>query len=350
MNDIKFVSSLTGKLQEIKNGDRLTVKIIERISNETYRISLRGKLFTVNSKLLLTSGTLLRVNAYWKGTQLFLQLSHNNEGFQAVTRESGIPASPLSEAIIEAVQKSGMPLQPELLQALYNKCKKIGLKRKDTALIRLLVILRDKGIELSYEQITPLLQYTSAKRDHRQRKEKRQRQNQTTLEIPEASSLSNGNLSENIRYLLKQHLLRGTDVVEPSLLLFNHMISVHDNWIIIPFAVTVDEKTYTGSLKVKTGINHKDIVDYVISIHSTKAAWSFSVDKKQEKRETQSKNMHVFCDNDKLLDKVRQNKSAFSEKLRKLDAKIVDTIIEKRDFDGFSFGMRGEYKKINTIL
>jgi hypothetical protein len=330
--------------QQIKSGENVNVKVLKQLSDNTWQVSLRGKLIVVNSTLTLRTGSTIQAKASWHGQSLFLHVHKNFDSFSALFKELGLSNNATSRQIVEAIQRSKLPFKPELIELIV---KQIGSKRQDEEMwIRLAVLLSDKKLFLPEPLLEGFFALISPPREREKGSERRKRDdtNQEEREDQEENSLR-----QKIEDALKKNLIRrtpGSSSVSAPLLLFNHLQAEHDNWLLLPFSLAIEESNYSGSIRLKTDELMKTIEKAVIAVATPLSNWTFVIDNMDSAKKT----MQIFCDNALLVEDAAEKHPRFCEKLRKLGVESVDTIREEGSWDGFSSGEETVYKKIDTVI
>ncbi len=356
IKNIEGIRGLAGVKQQIKTGDTVSVKVIKHLSGNSWQISLKGKLLPVISEIPLQEENAVTARAFWSGKTLRLRVLHGSTDARAalskaisgLLSQAGIPIDGISQAVVEALQRSGMPLQPELISRLYKQLKQYGTEENHIA--RLLVLFADKGLENPSKFLDTVLPYFPQP-DHEKREKERQKKREQEKKDDEGQYDTDGHKknravsSTTIQETLKNSLFYPAGAKDSGILLFNHLRGSHDNWVIIPVALSIEECTITGTIRIKTvpGESTPEII--LVTFLTDAGTWDF-----QFKKQDDSFDCRIFSSPEELRNEGNKNLSGFSEKLRKLGVKIVDTIRECSVYDGFSSKTEMRYKNIDTIV
>jgi hypothetical protein len=356
IKNIEGIRGLAGVKQQIKTGDTVSVKVIKHLSGNSWQISLKGKLLPVLSEVPLQEENTVTAQAFWSGKTLRLRVLHGStdargalsKAISGLLTQAGIPIDGASQAVVEALQRSGMPLQPELISRLYKQLKQYGSEENHIA--RLLVLFADKGLENPSKFLDTVLPYfpqqDPEKREKERQRKREQEKKQDEGRYDTGETKKNRPVSEEtIRETLKNSLFFPTGPKDTGILLFNHLRGAHDNWVIVPVSLCIEESTITGTIRIKTveGESTPEII--MVTFLTDAGTWDFQFKKKDDGFECR-----IFSSPEALRNEGNKNLSGFSEKLRKLGVKIVDTIRECSVYDGFSSKTDVRYKNIDTIV
>lgn len=354
IKNIESIQGLSGVKQQIKTGDTVSVKVIKHLSGNSWQVSLRGKLLPVLSEVPLQEDTAVTAQAFWGGKTLQLRVLNSNldakgalsKTISQLLRNSGIPSDTASQAVVDALQRSGMPLQPELISRLYKQLKQYGHEKEHIA--RLLVLFADKGLENPtkfLDMILPYFPQDDQQKREKERQKRRHQENEDNGPQLEDDKKSRAVSKDALRETLKENVLFPSHEGDSTLLLFNHIRGTHDNWIIIPVSLTIDDSQITGSIKCKllAGVSFPENI--LVSLSTDVGTWDFQFTQRKDRLDCR-----IFSSPEGLRDEGNKNLSGFSEKLRKLGVKLVDTIRECSAYDGFSTKREMRYKKIDTMV
>jgi hypothetical protein len=337
--------TVTGHKGHIRTGDIVKVKIVRQLSNNAWQISLRGKLLPVTTNLPLSENMTVQTKAVWSGKQLILQILNQDTSIAAELGKSGIPTDATTQRILAALQRSGMPIKAETVLSI-RKTLSQDEYTNDT-LIRLLALVTDKDVVIPEKRFTELVHLLLSHREgqHENQEEKQRNKRQSEKESQDEEK-KQGDTKTKIESALAENMISGKGPSLPALTLFNHIRADHDNWIILPFSLLVDETPFDGSVRIRTKVEKMRIQDLVIHVESQKAQWHFIIPNFSDV----PKKMRIMCNNGSLRHPANRKIKKFSEKLRKLGIEVVDTIKEPGMFDGFSTEYSNTYHGIDAFI
>jgi len=316
------------QLRNIKNGDVVQIKVLRSSGDNNWQISIKGKLLTVFSEVPLRQGQFVKVRAFWSKNQLTLKIFDTGKGTYSFSGIE-IPKNSLSEAIMQAFQRSTMPLEPEKIAFLYRLLQKKNITSKEA--IRFFVLALDKGIspdeESFFNEILPKITGEGEGQGSGQNSGSRQNNHEDKKEKEE----------------------------KHPLMLFNHKKSNHGHWLIIPYSCTVNSLRLEGTIRCcfrneeqakRKNWNLNMFSSVVWEVRCRSDRWFFSINPEKD-----GNPMEIFSTiKNKQLRKTGDALGKFKEKLRNLSVVLDDTIKELGNFDGFSGESPGSYKKIDTLV
>lgn len=311
----------------LRSGERITIKALRPLGKSTWQVSIRGKLFTVTTKIKLSEGKNYTGRIFRHGNTLVF--STKSDVPRGIASEIPLAVSP-ERRVMEIMRQLHMPIRTETVEWIICKA---GMKKDDLKLLRLIAQLHDKGLSVEDpEEILDTTYIFKKGHQHHSGQQGRQGANEPFHDD------NKDELKSRIKERLKERMLK---TGESPLALFNQIRSRHDNWIVIPIGLTIQGTSIDGTLRCKLDDGEKKITAFTVVLNVQGEDMWFSVPNWGHYRPTIK-----ICDNFK-------NDTAFFEKLTKLGLKIDDTINkEKRhkDFDGFEELANRGFKTVDTVV
>ncbi len=238
-----------------------------------------------------------------------------------------------------------MPVQHEIIGAIL---KKAGTAKDDAKILRLIAGLYDKNIDFDPKntEIDPLYVFKKGggrdqNRDGRHKKERNE--NGTAEEARREYTENADTLTNRFREGLKQSLKKKG---ESRLQIFNHVLSRHDHWIVIPIGFTVDGTVIEGSLRLKMNTHTRTVTALAVLIEAEGRRYGFSI----PDYDTGAPVCRRFTDKNGEAGEADRFLEIFSEKLSKLGIELDDTINEDGSFDGFEKNENTGFKTVDTVI
>lgn len=318
----------------LRSGDRITLKALKPIAHSIWQVSYRGKLFPVSSAIPLKPGKMYTGRVYWKGNTLIFKTE--------AQVPSGSPGEisaekPAEYEVINVLQRLHMPISAEAIQWIERHA---GTDKKNVKILRILAHLFDKKIELApgSSLMDPL--YIFSGDDHGEGKRKNDQR--------ESGSFSPGpNTYEKVKKEFKNLLKKSIESGGSSpLQLFNHILSAHDHWLIVPVGFESGSLHVEGSLrcKVDTSAGTIQALSVVLNVNGEESVFSIpSYRSKHPVLKVYGKDPGVIFRNKGFL-------RNFSEKLSKLGIELDDTINDGNLFDGFEEIKNTGLKSVDTVI
>lgn len=178
LNQINNTVSQNHNVRLLKEGGSVAVKILSNLGNNKYEASVAGVRVQVTASSQLKSGTVFKAlvaseNGTIKLTPLLEQTALKVETlvieealgdlFSAVENQNlagllasfGMVQNRLSLSIFQQMKQLGLKISPELMKKIYKDSLKFKGKEKKAA--ELMVLLKQKGIDYTEEDIISLL-------------------------------------------------------------------------------------------------------------------------------------------------------------------------------------------------
>lgn len=317
----------TGLQNKLRSGNFVVFTVRKKIDADLYRILLAGRSISVRSSKVLIEGSRMRAQVSWIGNRLQLKVSsEESDPLTNLLNRSNIIIKNETRMIAEGLIRAGMPLHPEYFDKIQLILKKY--QNADDKLVRILLLLIDKGISLTEQNITEILRFSEK---HEEKHSKSGKKDEKTKKNKK---------TEKIKADLKNQITN-TDSGYELLKYFNHKIARHDNWLIIPLNYSFSRKG-TGLLKLRLDENFC-ITNLVLTL-SDGRDWEFSLVK------TKNTGKIKVWGPSKLL---WENTVAFEklkEKLYNIDIQFDDINNGSPATDGFTELISGKYDNVDFMI
>jgi hypothetical protein len=313
-----------GFQKQLKSGDFVYISVIKKLAPQKWAIGIYGRTISAYSDLELKTGDIIRARVHSEGGKITLHLTDNeNTASMGKAAALGITDDPLSQVIIGGLLKGGISINEAVVGKLRHLLKE--LKREDRRIISLLVQIMKKGISLENARLAELvsiLDYGEQKQGGREKQKKRETPPET----------------REIKRVLKEAVTRTSGDTDNVLPLFNHLYAEGENWIIVPFAYTLDGTALEGSIRMRYDRYMGGVDRLAVIVRADRSArWSFLLDT-HDKPFT----LKVYCDR-------TENLPVLDLKLDNNGVKVDDTIHVDENYDGFSSMDEINYKSIDTL-
>ena len=193
----------TGLQNKLRSGSFVIFTVRKKIDADLYRILLAGRSMSVRSSEVLIEGSRMRAQVSWIKNRLQLKVSsEERDPLANLLNRSNIIIKNESRMIAEGLIRACMPLHPEYFEKIQVVLKKY--KKSDDRLIRILLLLIDKGIPLTEKNITEILhlgERHEEKHSKSGKKDEKSRKNITTEEIK-------ASIKKQIKHTARKHQRR----------------------------------------------------------------------------------------------------------------------------------------------
>lgn len=317
----------TGLQDKLRSGSFVIFTVRKKIGADLYRILLAGRSMSVRSSKVLIEGSRIRAQVSWIENRLQLKVSsEESDPLTNLLNRSNIILNNETRMIAEGLIRAGMPLHPEYFDKIQLILKKY--QNADVRFVRILLLLIDKGIPLTEQNITEILRFSERHEEKHSKSGKKDEKAKKNKKIEEIKA----DLKKQIKY---------TDSGNELLKYFNHKIARHDNWIIIPLNYSFTRKG-KGLLKLRLDKNF-GITNLVLTL-SDGRDWEFSLIKTKN-----AGRMKVWGPS-KLSweDTVAFRK--LKEKLYNIDILFDDINKESPATDGFTELISGKYDNVDFTI
>ncbi|MCK5152926.1 MAG: hypothetical protein KAQ93_01085 [Spirochaetales bacterium] len=250
----------TGLQSNLKSGTYVSFTVNKKINLNMYKILLLGKFISVKSTKSLKEGSVIKAQIFWDNNRLQLKvLEKQNTVTAKITSDTGI-FNIHRNLITDELIKGNMPLDPsyfKILEPVLRKDKKV-----DQKLVKILLLLIDKGITLNDDNINEILSFSDRKGQGHSGKNRKKNK-------------------ENLQEIKKdiKNQIKNTDTGNELIKYFNHSVAKHDNWLIIPLNFSF---TRPGQGVLKLKINESLVVTNLVLTLSDGNDWDFSLVKTSE--------------------------------------------------------------------
>lgn len=319
-NNIKSIN--TGLQSALKSGSYISFSVNKKINDNVYKILLLGKYINVKTTNTLKEGSVIKAQVFWNKNKLQLKIleKQNNDSEKNYTDRGIVNFN--KNLITEELVKSNMPLDPsyfKILDPILRKEKKL-----DQKLVKILLLLIDKGIPLDDNNIKEILDFMERKNSDNSEKNKK-------------------NKKENLKEIKEdiKNQIQDTDTGNELIKYFNHSVARHDNWLIIPLNFSFS-RPGQGLLKIK--LNESLLVTNLVLSLSDGNEWVFSLAK------TKEGGLIRISGPNELLWKETTQFIKFKEKLYNMGIIIDDIKKEWSLTNGFSENSSGKVKGIDFTV
>ena len=361
-----------------REGDLVTVRVVSHLGGSRWQVAIKGKNYPVTSTVSLQVGTSLRAQLFRTSARVYLKIeAPPSDGGAAsalgrLIRELSLPDDRLSRLAIVALQESGLPATAEMVRLVRG-----GLERSGPAnshLARLLALLADRHLELPTEILESVYRLSEGwidsegeEPDARGKGDGRRSagegpKKQVGLapgkpEGPPGAGRSDwievrsapGDRPESsaIARALREQLQGDRSDLSP-LSLFNHHRPEHDNWVILPFALSVGGHDLRGSVRFLLNSQAKPAqCSVVVAGEGEHPRASFAI------RGGRSRRLAWYLDGLASLPQPIRSAALrelppLRENLRNLGIEVDDTMRDGDRFDGFTEG-RGPDNPVDRI-
>lgn len=320
----------------VRSGDRITIKVIKKLHGDNWQISFKGKLLAVKSEVPLTEGKTYRgqVSLFGKTIRFRVQQGEERGAFAGRAAKTEI-----QQKVLQVLKRTGMPAAPEFVGTIAEKAQKMNTK--DENFLKLAVLFLDKGIEVENEEDMTAYPFLV----HERRKKGKGKEEEHRRESDEEDAKKEP-LKEKIKKYVQDQIRGVTKGYDSQLQLFNHIISSHENWIILPLHIKIDGEEIEGSLRLKMNSPGEKPGAMVLSTRRKGELLSFAIGDLSAKEPV----MKIYAGEQLDMANLSGQMELFSKKLTKLGIKLDDSINNGSLFDGFTEISAKGVKSIDTVI
>ena len=313
MVSLGIVGSASGKAVALRPGDIVTIKILKQLPAGKWLAAYLNDTIILSSKLNLHPKEIIKARAFQQNGLMSLRMIEDISEQNRASQPNGpsstsneIPTDVLGRGILGALQRSHVPVNFANVKKMRALLHRMG--RTDPTAMRLSAMLIEKDADLSPEALNSLLVFADdAGFSGRGRQERRAQRR-----------FSESAIAEAIKKSLKRQIERGS-VQDDVLHLFNHLRGKGQNWIIIPYRVTIEDESIEGTIRLNTDpLNRISRCD--VGAHIGNERWEVMFDKLLG----DAPRMGVRCDNSRKARAFERNRDGMPEKLRNLALKMDD--------------------------
>jgi hypothetical protein len=296
-------------------GETLVFKAVRSLGGSLWQVSHKGRRFVIRSELALKVGARYHTRVHRVGTTATLRLTPDLPGRSETP--TGILIAPgsnentLARTLFHAMQSVGLKLSGALLtkaQAVFGR-----LKKKDSTGATLIAMLMDKGLEPDAGYVDVLVDCLDRRSSGHGRQGPKKdgfHRRITVAAIKDQLHLQLKKLGENANLLS----------------LFNHIAAVRNNWVVIPYQVSQNGDTISGTVRLRTG-KARGIDRVVLETTGEEGLTDFSMGWPPGPKAT----LTVRSEDQHLLMAFSRDRVELEEKLRNLNLIIDDNKREKID-------------------
>ncbi len=314
-----------GSLSSIRSGSFVSFMVKGSKGKGIFTVLLNGRILQVQSKSLLIPGRKYRAEFIKYSGQIELRILEKQQLTTKVIDAFSLPRTDEMKQILSALMNTGLAVSPPMITALQRGSNHI--RKKDSALFRLLAIMLDKNIPLTTDTVEPLCAYLPERQSKRENRD------------PEKDEDYKTNDASDV--LLKKYILRD-DRKDTLLKFFNHSKGNQQHWLIIPLKYRTDT-IHSGILKIKLDIRNK-----LLGLHLTledSVPWEFILRKEQPGYKLQ-----IFSPIDIRKGDIESMFFDLKEKLHKKGIKTDDISSNGSLSDGFIDTLTSAGTSIDQIV
>lgn len=322
----------------LQAGEYVSLKVIKRIMGNKWALGLKGQVLAARSEIELIPGETIRAQVSRVGRQIFFKINSKPENrLETFIAQSGLALDAVSKQIVAAMLRSGLALDPAMIQRIREFL--VRHKGRGNRLARIITMIFDKNLEgdsPAFAGLIELLEFGEEGSEKRgQGREQRQRRSKK--ESPG---------SDKLVRLLKERVNAKAGAQYNLLQLFNHFKANNDNWLIIPYNFETGSSRLSGTLRLLYDPYGKVTRRIVLIVNDDEGIrWSFLLQIRGGKSR-----LHLFCNREKHRRAGNNNLAGLQAKLQNLGVEVDDTIGEDGVFDGFSLPWEGQsFKRIDTL-
>jgi len=322
----------------LQTGEYVSLKVIKRVMSNKWVLGLKGQVLAARSEIELVPGETIRAQVSRVGRQIFFKINSKPENrLETFIAQSGLALDAVSKQIVMAMLRSGLTLDPAMIQRIRELV--IRHKGRGNRLARIIAMIFDKNLEgdsSAFDGFIELLDFgEEGNRERGQGREQRQRRSKK--EPPG---------SDELVQLLKERVNAKPGAQYNLLQLFNHSKSNNDNWLIIPYNFETGSSHLSGTLRLLYDHYVKVTRRIVLIVNDDEGSrWSFLLRVRGGKSR-----LNLFCNREKLRRVGNNNLAGLQAKLQNLGVEVDDTIGEDGAFDGFSLPWEEQsIKRIDTL-
>ncbi len=320
----------------VRSGDRVTIKVIKKLHGDNWQISFKGKLLAVKSEVPLTEGQTYRGQVSLFGNTIRFRVQQGEEKGAFPGRAA---KTEIQQKVLKVLKRTGMPAAPELIRTIAEKAQKMNTK--EDIFLKLAVLFLDKGIEVENEEdmtAYPFLVQERRRKGKGEEEEHRRDSDEEDAKKEPLKKLIKKYVKDQIRGVVKGY--------DSPLQLFNHIISSHENWIILPLHIRIDGEEIEGSLRLKMNSPGEKPGAMVLIIRRDGEPLSFAIGDLSAKEPV----MKIYAGEQMDAASLSEQMELFSKKLTKLGIKLDDSINNGTLFDGFTEISSEGVKSIDTVI
>jgi len=322
----------------VQAGEYVSLNVIKRIMGNKWALGLKGQVLAARSEIELIPGETIRAQVSRVGRQIFFKINSKPENrLETFMAQSGLALDAVSKQIVAAMLRSGLTLDPAMIQRIRQLL--VRHKGRRNRLARVIAMIFDKNLECDSPAFTGLIELLEfgeeGSKNRGQGREQRQRRSKK--EFPG---------SDELVHLLKERVNAKPGAQYNLLQLFNHFKSNNDNWLIIPYNFETGGSRLSGTLRLLYDPYGKVTRRIILIVNDDEGSrWSFLLQRRGGKNR-----LYLFCSREKHRCEGNNRLAGLQAKLQNLGVEVDDTIGEDGSFDGFSLPWEGQsFKRIDTL-
>lgn len=318
----------------LRPGETVALEVVRRMGGQRWEVSLGGRRATVWSPVDLVPGGSLRARVQRAGDPVsgapaLLKLAASSgPALLDWLRQAGLPPDALSQRIVAALLDHRAPLDPQWIARLRRAV--VGGEPAEPRRLRLLVLLLDRGLDLQEAGTEGLLALLDGDgwRDPpgsggRQPEERH----------PAARHPPGGDPAGELAGLLKDAIDRAGGEGQNPLQLFNHLRAGHGQWLVVPFRLSGRGTEVDGRMRLLLDPHQGTVRRFVLEAGTEgEEPWAFDLNRDPGR----PWRLRVIHGGGRRTGPGAEPFAGLGKKLHNLGVEVDDTLIEYRDFDGFS--------------
>ncbi len=346
------IEVFTKRVPLLKNGDPVTIRVIGKLADSKWKISIKGSIFTAVSSIELREGETVPGKILFRGTRMFVQIeSQQRNAVLSFLRSAGLNQDSLNREICRAFMQAGLSLNPKNIAKIRAFIDEYNVKKREE--IRLLVMLVEKELPLEkhlFRSVQEALQGSRQDGEDESGADKRENEDDAegNRDRPKHDQSEQrrrekrrGGEDPKSQYERDIHIKNLKDIVSgkgrtpaPFLSLFNH--SRHKKkgdtqWCIVPFSFESGGIRFSGSVRILLNPLKSRYEALVLDVKDDVNHWSFSG--KRDKKDGLSFRVYgdagrTDVENTALLQELKR-------KLGKIGVRFDDNIKDVSFFNGF---------------
>lgn len=322
----------------LQAGEYVSLKVIKRIIGNKWALGLKGQVLAARSEIDLFPGETIRARVSRVGRQIFLKINYKSENrLETLIAQSGLATDAVSKQIVAAMLRSGLSLNPAVIQRIRELLSQPQRRENGRRLARIIATLFDKNLEGDSPAFSGLIELLGFGEEGSEKRGQDRKQHHLKKKSPDRDELVK---------LLKERVNAKPGVQYNLLQLFNHFKANNDNWLVIPYNFETGGSYLAGTLRLLYDPYGKLLNRIILIVNGDEGSrWSFLLCRRGKKNQ-----LHVFCNQEKFRRAGNNTFPKLQTKLQNLGVEVDDTIGEDETFDGFSLPWEGQsLKKIDTL-
>ncbi len=344
----------------LQPGETVSLDVVRRVGGHRWAVTLGGRPATAWSPVDLVPGRPLRVRVDRAGDPasgvpaLLKPVELSRSALLEWLRRVGLPPDALSERVVAALLNHRAALDPRLIAQVRRAAS--GRQPADARLVRLLVLLLDRGLdprEAGAGRVLSLLAGGERRGDAEPRQGSCDRhpggdpgtgEGPPREGRPPVPRQPPPNPARAVAEALREALEGAGQDRESALQVFNHLASRHDHWMVVPFRMSGAGPSVDGSLRLLYDPLQRRVQRFVLEAGLEDGTrWAFAL----HRDPGSAARLQVLHGGPQGRAAGPVDLPRLVKKLHNLGVEVDDTWIEYGDFDGFS--LPGEAVTLQSV-